>query len=77
MTSTANIERDLDMMQHPHKWPQSVLPLMNGGKEGILLGSFPTVYLCNMYWMPDDLSKCPQEHYTSYEEIIAAGWRVD
>lgn len=75
--ATERREKSLKWMKDPNLWSKMVLPLMNSGREGILLGDKPTVYLCNMFMPPPDMSTCPQEVYTSYEEIIAAGWRVD
>jgi hypothetical protein len=72
-----SLDRDLNMMKNPNRWPRLVLPLTRGHDLGILLGNKPTVYKVNMYMIPDDLSKAPQESYPDYEAVVAAGWQVD
>jgi hypothetical protein len=62
------------------KWPSwPVLPLKNviNNKLGILYsGHGLTVFECNMFQIKD-LSAVPFQKFTTIDELIAEGWRVD
>jgi hypothetical protein len=45
-----------------------------------LTGLAATVWLCNLFLLPrtlDEFLKLPRETFDSFEEVVAAGWRVD
>src|SRR5437764_338608 len=45
-----------------------------------LAGRVATVWLCNLFTLPrtlDEFLELPRETFDSFEEVVAAGWRVD
>ena len=79
MDNTMN--KHLDMMKNPDRWPVwPLLPLIKGKDEvGVLLQSEGAyiVVLANLYMMPKSLDLAPQIKYDSAEAIVADGWIVD
>lgn len=79
--------RDLDMVKDPDRWPQwPILPLKRGDQNeeiGFLVASgIPTVYLKNIWAlkpgpMRDQLEGVSNLGYSTFEELISDGWRVD
>jgi hypothetical protein len=80
---------ELDMMSHPERWPQLVLPLKNYKlrpdryglpKVAILFASlskphkFSILYDANIFGKPDDRKPEP---ITDLQTLITAGWIVD
>jgi hypothetical protein len=77
------IDEEVTMMQNPMKWPYLVLPvvkknshIMDDGREGILVGNGPIVYLVNMFEFHGDVSGLERKEYKSFHEL-AAEWRID
>lgn len=45
-----------------------------------LAGRVATVWICNLFLLPstlDEFLELPRETFDSFEEVVAAGWRVD
>ncbi len=75
----------LAFIRDPDRWPcHPVLPVVNRlYKPGIVLaGDAPVVYEVNMYGLKTgllapQLARVPTHTYTSYEEMLEDGWRID
>jgi hypothetical protein len=77
-------ERDVKMMRSPIEWPRwPMLPVKRSEKTGppecgiMWATGEPIVYHCNMWAIPDDLTKAPQTKYDSFDAVVEAGWQVD
>jgi hypothetical protein len=80
---------DLDMMGDPNAWPQwPVLPLKRARSQyefpevGFMLeqpeGEPKIVYLATIFEVREAMAdKSKQVTYPSFDEIYAAGWRID
>jgi hypothetical protein len=76
--------QDAAFMADEDRWPRwPVLPLKRGGEGfptlGVLVaGQGPTVLELSMFELvPEKIEKCTQHRYASFEQMVAAGWRVD
>lgn len=86
MTSDQEFDRDeLTMLEDPKRWPMYPrLPLKRHVETGLPDCGFifcsggkpdPIVYLSNVWdHTVDDAAK---EEYDSFEDLMAAGWKVD
>lgn len=80
---------DLEMMKDPGNWPNwPVLPVKNTKNDGfpvigvITCNGLPIVYIKNMFdlvtgKLSEQLKDVPMKTYSSFEELIEAGWVVD
>src|SRR6266567_549596 len=90
----ATRQRSLALIVEPTRWPLwPLLPLRRVNSAGVELGLLydargvqnlygysTTVFLTNMFEMPDndaEFLKLPRHVYDSFEELLDAGWRVD
>jgi hypothetical protein len=90
----ATRQRSLALIVEPVRWPLwPLLPLRRVISSGVELGLLydargaqdlygysATVFLTNMFEMPDDDAEflnLPRHVYDSFEELLDAGWRVD
>jgi hypothetical protein len=84
---------EIRRMSTPREWPNLVLPVKNRKEKqdggfpllGVMFDSPDektrlTVFLIGMYQLHEhkgDLKDIPRREYTSYDEIVQAGWVVD
>jgi hypothetical protein len=95
LTARRERERNLLFLSTPRLWPAyPLLPVVRrtgaGGEEcGLLMdlaglfglyGYGSTVFLANLYDLPDTLARflaLPRRAFDSADEVFDAGWRVD
>jgi len=79
-----------DFILHPERWPKwPILPMKHkDGRVGIIVAAkdyLSTVFLINIWELGEvartirDLTNpnIPREQYSSVDEMLAAGWKVD
>jgi hypothetical protein len=80
--------KDLTMMKSATQWPSwPILPIKKTGKNipdaegtGILIADHgPVIFFINMYAIDNttDFNTIKKERFSSFEEIVRAGWIVD
>lgn len=80
-----DVNKDLSMINDPDRWPRwPFLPIIRDRSykpddTGLLFDGEgkKTVYLCNLFMVPDDLRTIPKLEYDTAEALLADGWTVD
>ena len=85
--ATATIQDNIDMISNPQCWSGFVLALWKvpDGIPGVIIpedlySGEVTVKLANKFLLPNSLElykELPEERFSTIQEMVDAGWRVD